>query len=114
ILGSDVLRSGSTVAWGVGLGFAGIAAGMAIGGCAARLIGLDRGTGGRTFALSSGCQNFGYTAIPVVEILWGGGGALALLFIHNIGVELAVWSIGVMLMSGERGIPWRRLINGPI
>ncbi len=114
ILGSEVLRSGSIVAWGIGLGFALVAAGMAIGWCAGRLIGLDRGTGARTFALSSGCQNFGYTAIPVVEILWGGGGALALLFVHNIGVEIAIWTIGVMLMSGDRGIPWRKMINGPI
>ena len=78
-----------------------------------RLIGLEKGTGMRTFALSAGCQNFGFTAAPVVEILWGTG-ALALLFVHNIGVELAMWSVGVMMMSGERGISWRRLVNGPI
>jgi predicted permease len=49
----------------------------------------------------------------VVETLWGGS-ALALLFVHNIGVEMAMWSVGVMMMSGERGMKWRRLINGPI
>ena len=67
----------------------------------------------RTFALSAGCQNFGFTAAPVVEILWGSG-ALALLFVHNIGVETAMWSVGVMMMSGERGISWRKLVNGPV
>jgi predicted permease len=76
-------------------------------------MGLERGTGMRTFALSAGCQNFGFTAAPVVEILWGSG-ALALLFVHNIGVETAMWSVGVMMMSGERGISWRKLVNGPI
>ena len=25
-----------------------------------------------------------------------------------------MWSVGVMMMSGERGISWRRLVNGPI
>ena len=67
----------------------------------------------RTFALAAGSQNFGFTAAPVVEILWSTG-ALAMLFVHNIGVELAMWSVGVMIMSGERGIPWRKLVNGPV
>jgi len=114
LLGSDVLRSGTVVAWGLGLGFFFIAVGLAVGWLAGAAIGLGTGTGRRTFALTAGCQNFGFTAIPVVEILWGGGGALALLFVHNIGVEVAIWSLGVMLMSGDRGIPWRKLVNGPI
>ena len=37
-----------------------------------------------------------------------------MLFVHNIGVELAMWSVGVMIMSGERGIRWKKLINGPV
>ncbi len=113
ILGAAVLRSGSVVVWSIFLGFGLIMAGIGIGLVVGRLIGLEKGTGMRTFALSSGCQNFGFTAAPVVEILWGTG-ALALLFVHNIGVEAAMWSVGVMMMSGERGISWRRLVNGPI
>jgi predicted permease len=67
----------------------------------------------RTFALSAGTQNYGFTAAPVVEILWSTG-ALAVLFVHNIGVELAMWSVGVMIMSGERHIRWKKLLNGPV
>ena len=114
ILGSAVLRSGSVVLWSIALGFGLIMAGIGIGLVVGRLIGLERGTGMRTFALSAGCQNFGFTAAPVLEILLWGTGALALLFVHNIGVEIAIWSVGIMIMSGEPGIPWRRLINGPI
>lgn len=113
ILGSEVLRSGSVVTWAAFLGFGLIMAGIVIGLGVGRLMGLEKGTGMRTFALSAGCQNFGFTAAPVVEILWGSG-ALALLFVHNIGVETAMWSVGVMMMSGERGFSWRRLVNGPI
>ena len=113
ILGSAVLQSGSVVLWAITLGFGLIMVGIGMGLAVGRLIGLERGTGMRTFALSAGCQNFGFTAAPVLEILWGTG-ALALLFVHNIGVEIAIWSVGIMLMSGERGIPWRRLMNGPI
>ena len=113
ILGSEVLKSGSVVISAIGLGFGLILAGMAIGMLVGRLIGLERGSGMRTFALAAGSQNFGFTAAPVVEILWSTG-ALAVLFIHNIGVELALWSVGVMIMSGERGLHWRKLLNGPV
>ena len=113
ILGSAVLRSGPVVIWSVTLGFGMIMVGILIGLVIGRLIGLEKGPGMRTFALSAGCQNFGFTAAPVVEILWGTG-ALALLFVHNIGVEVAMWSVGVMMMSSQRGISWRPLVNGPI
>ena len=113
ILGSTVLKSGTVVVSSVVIGFVLILVGITIGAIVGRLIGLERGTGMRTFALAAGCQNFGFTAAPVVEILWSTG-ALAILFVHNIGVELAMWSVGVMVMSGERGISWRKLINGPV
>ena len=113
ILGSAVLKSGAVVVSSLVIGFGLILVGITIGVVVGRLIGLERGTGMRTFALASGSQNFGFTAAPVVEILWSTG-ALAILFVHNIGVELAMWSVGVMIMSGERGVPWRKLINGPV
>ncbi len=113
ILGHEILRSGPAVAWGMGLGFLLPLTGIAIGWGVARLIGLETGTGKRTFAISAGIQNFGFTAIPVVEILWSGG-ALALLFIHNLGVEVAIWTVGVMIMSGDRGFSIKRLLNGPV
>src|SRR6187455_2731569 len=83
ILGSAVLKSGSVVVWSIFLGAGFIAVGILLGLAVGRLIGLERGTGMRTFALAAGCQNFGFTAVPVVEILWGSG-ALAVLFVHNI------------------------------
>jgi predicted permease len=113
ILGAEVLRSGTVVIWGIGLGFVLILSGLLIAWGMSWVIGLERGTGMRTFTLSAGCQNFGFTAIPVLEILWGSS-ACAMLFVHNIGVDAAIWSVGVMVMSGERGVPWRKLLNGPM
>lgn len=112
-LGAEVLRDACTLVTGAGLGFSLIIAGIGLGYLAGKLIGLEAGQVRRTFALATGCQNFGFTAVPVVEILWGGS-AVALLFVHNLGVEVAIWSVGVMLVSGGTGIPWKRLINGPI
>ena len=113
ILGSTVLKSGSVVIYSILIGFGIILAGILIGVVVARLMGLERGSGLRTFALSAGCQNYGFTAAPVIESLWGGS-ALALMFVHNIGVEAALWSVGIMMMSGERKIKWHQLFNGPI
>ena len=113
MLGAVILRDFSTLATGIGLGFALIIAGIGIGSLVGRAIGLAPGNGMRTFALASGCQNYGYTAVPVVEILWGSS-AVAVLFVHNIGVEIAIWSFGVMLLSGDRKIQWKRMLNGPI
>jgi predicted permease len=113
ILGNDVVRGGSVVAWSIAMGFFFIGVGMATGYGVGRLIGLERGSGLRTFALSSGCQNFGFTAAPVIDALWGGS-ALAVMFLHNIGVEVAIWTLGLMLVSGATGVPWRKLLNGPL
>jgi malate permease and related proteins len=113
ILGSAGLRNGGVVFWAVGIGFGLIMLGILVGLIVGRLVGLEKGNGMRTFALTAGCQNFGFMALPVSQILWGSGIA-GLLLVHNIGVELAVWSVGVMMISGGRGILWRRLVNGPI
>lgn len=112
ILGSAVLKSGPVVLWSIGLGYGSILMGIGVGLVVGRVMGLERGGGMRSFALSAGCQNFGFSAAPVVEILWGSG-ALALLFVHNIGVETAVWSVGVMMMSPGK-FSWRKLVNGPV
>ncbi|WP_338286868.1 AEC family transporter [Luteolibacter sp. LG18] len=113
ILGSSAVRNLSAVTWPIAVGFLLPVAGIAIGWVFGKLIGLEKGTGRRTFALSSGLQNFGYTAIPVVEKLWSAG-AVAVLAVHNLGVELAVWSVGVMLLSGSNTFQWRKLVNGPV
>ena len=114
ILGSESVRDPVAVLWGIGTGFAFVAVGIGLAYVMAGFLGYERGTGKRTFALASGVQNFGYTAIPVVGQIFAGSGAMAMLFVHNVGVELAIWSVGVMLISGEREIPWRKLINGPV
>lgn len=117
ILGSDVLRDGMVVVTSIAMGFGLILTSIGISALIGKLIGLGKGTGMRTFALSAGSQNYGFTAAPVVESLWvtsTSTGALAVLFIHNIGVELALWSVGVMIMSGSKGVRWRHLCNGMV
>ncbi|MFT3990282.1 MAG: AEC family transporter [Luteolibacter sp.] len=113
VLGCHDLRSGSVVFSTIGIGFLNIALGASLGLLAATAMRLEKGHGRRTFALASGCPNFGFTAVPVIETLWGAS-TLGLLFIHNLGSEVAMWTVGVMVMTGDRGISWRKLVNGPV
>lgn len=112
ILGSEALRTGSVVGWSFGIGFMELIVGGAVGFLCGWLLRLEKGNGLRTFAFSVGIQNFGFTAIPIVQALWGAA-AVSVLMVHNLGVELSIWTAGVMLMSNDKKIPWKKLINGP-
>lgn len=112
ILGSEALRNGGVVGWSLGIGFCELLVGMMVGIVAGKMIKLEKGNGLRTFAFSVGIQNFGFTAIPIVQALWGAA-AVSVLMVHNLGVELSIWTFGVMVMSNDKKIPWKKLINGP-
>jgi len=117
ILGAEVLRSGTVVITSIACGFGLIVVSVGVSSLIGRLAGLHKGTGMRTFALSAGTQNYGYAAAPVVQSLWTTAtstGTLAVLFVHNIGVELAIWSFGVMVINGRSGFRWKQLLNGMV
>lgn len=113
ILGAEILRDGMVVITSILCGYGLIVLSVGVGFLIGRLAGLQKGNGMRTFALSAGTQNWGFTAVPVVESIWTTG-TLAVLFVHNIGVELAMWSFGVMVIMGRSGFRWRQLFNGMV
>lgn len=74
-------------------------------------IGLTTGTGLRTFALAAGLANYGYLPLPIMAAMFGPE-SRGVLLVHNIGVEAAVWTVGVLMLSGltlREG--WRRLVS---
>jgi len=80
----------------------------------ARGLGLRVGTGLRTFALTAGIANYGYLPLPIVDALWGAE-ARGLLLTHNVGVEAAIWTGGVLVISGlSPRDGWRKLLNVPL
>ncbi|MFT6862741.1 MAG: putative permease [Akkermansiaceae bacterium] len=115
-LGNDLVRQMDVLAWGIGLGFGLVIAGMAVAYVMGRALGLQPGTGRRTFCVAVGTQNYGYIAIPLLGALFVVGGderVYGVLFIHSLGVEIAIWVVGVMIMTGSAlGNP-KLLINGP-
>jgi predicted permease len=63
--------------------------------------------------ITAGVQNFGYMVIPLVEALYDRQ-TLGVLFIHNLGVEIAMWSVGVWILARKKaGSSWRNLVSTP-
>ena len=97
---------------GFGITFLGIRAGLIV----AKAIGLHVGTGLRTFALAVGITNYGYLPLPIVDNMAGWGpNVRAVLLVHNVGVEIAIWTVGVLVLSGQSlRAGWRRLATSPV
>jgi predicted permease len=95
-------------------GFATAAFGCVASYLAAPLFGLREPRMRRTFAFTTGMYNYGYIPLPVVQTLFGPG-ATTVLFIHNIGVEIALWTVGVVMLAGTSPRDaWRNIFTPPV
>ena len=97
------------------VGFVTVAVGYVASYFAAPIFGLRDDVQRRTFAFATGIYNYGYVPLPLVETLFDSQ-TTAVLFVHNIGVEIALWTVGLALLSrGPRpGGRWRHLLNPPV
>jgi hypothetical protein len=111
VAGNAALRTPGNLLLPPLLGFGMTALGIYAGLGVARAIGLHVGTGLRTFALSVGITNYGYLPLPIMEGIWGPK-SLGVLLVHNVGVEVAIWTVGLLVLSGESlRAGWRRLVS---
>ncbi|MFP4145449.1 MAG: AEC family transporter [Phycisphaeraceae bacterium] len=118
VAGNERLREPGSVLLPPLVGFGTVVGGFVVGLAAAHLLRrplrLTTPAARRTFALCIGLYNYGYLPIPLIEALFGKG-TLGVLLVHNVGVEVAMWSAGIILVSGAMGGRWwRRLINPPL
>lgn len=87
---------------------------MAVAWYAARALGLTIGHGLRTFTLAVSLTNYGYLPIPIMDAMFGPD-SRAVLLVHNVGVEAALWTAGVLIVTGTSPLRgWRQLVNPPI
>jgi len=87
---------------------------MLVGWYVAKALGLTMGHGLRTFALAVGLTNYGYLPLPLMDAMFGPE-SRAVLLVHNVGVEAAIWTGGVLVVTGLSPLQgWRKLINAPI
>jgi predicted permease len=109
IIGNESLREPANLLLPPIAGFLTTAAGFGIAYLAGRAIGLGKGTGLRTFALSAGMGNYSYLPLPIVGAIWGAH-AQGVVLVHNMGVEMALWSVGILVLTGASPFTgWRRL-----
>ena len=115
VCGNQSLQQVSVVVTALltGLTLTAIALGVAAG--LGRLLKLKSGPERNTFTVSGAIQNYGFIPIPLLEGLFPADAkeTLGVLFVHNLGLELTLWTVGVVIISGTREGMWKRLINGP-
>lgn len=114
IVANPTLRDPANLLLAPTLGFGLSLVSMVVGWYAARALGLTIGHGLRTFALAVGLTNYGYLPLPLMDAMFGPE-SRALLLVHNVGVEAAIWTGGVLVVTGLSPLAgWRKLINAPV
>jgi predicted permease len=111
VVGNAAMRAPGNVWLPPLAGFVLTVAGVAVALQAGRWLGLTDATGLRSFALTAGIGNFGYIPLPIIGSIWGRE-TQGVLLVHNVGVEAAMWTFGVLVLTGlSPRAGWRKLIN---
>lgn len=118
VIGNPKLQNAANLVLPPIVGFASIAVGVGVALLVARLvgplIGLTDPRQRRTFAMCVGIYNYGYIPLPLAEKLFDKD-TVGVLFVHNLGVEVAFWTIALMALQGRIGGDWyKRIINAPL
>ncbi len=115
--GNETVASVSFSLAALACGFLELLAGVVAAWGVAKVLRLRIGTGLRTFSLTAGVQNYAFFVIPIVQMLFSSPGdpTMGVLFVHNMGCEIFVWSVGVVLMcGGARNLRLASLLRGPL
>lgn len=122
ILGNRALEKAGNLLLAPAVGFATVALGYAVAFWAAPCFGLRESRARRTFAFTTGIYNYGYVPLPLIAKLFDPQ-TTAVLFIHNVGVETALWTAGIALLRGmpdaespraSWAVRTRKILNAPV
>ncbi len=114
VLGNAALRRPENLLLPPLAGFVMAGVGVTIARLFARAAGLQTKPEQRTFGFLAGFQNYAYLVIPLSMSLFDEG-TTGVLFMHNVGTEMALWTVGVMTLTGT-GLAggWRKIVNPPL
>ncbi len=114
---NPALREVGNLAWATAVGAGSIGLGLVVAALTlrlgTRLFGLETREQQRTFVLAVAFFNYAFVPIPLIELLFDEA-TLGVMFVHNVGAGLLVYSLGIALMSGKaERYWWKRMLNGP-
>jgi len=78
------------------------------------LLGMKEGHGRRSFTVATSIQNYGFIIVPLILSLYTDKELLATLFLHNLGVEIAIYTLGIMVFSGKLSFHPKVLLKAPV
>ena len=118
VLGNEAFAQPGNVWLPPLIGFATVALGIPFALLLRGATGLRDERARRTFTFVAATYNYGYVPLPLILALFPkaiSGPTVAVLFVHNVGVELAIWSIGLMTLGGSTlRENWRKILNPPL
>ncbi len=114
IVGNKALHNPGNLLIAPIIGYSTVAIGVMLALLTYRLLKLNDTKVKGTFALAVAIYNYGYVPLPLALYLFNRETA-GVLFIHNLGVDMALWTIGVALLA-ENGQKFslRNIINVPL
>ncbi|PLX69481.1 MAG: hypothetical protein C0603_00705 [Denitrovibrio sp.] len=114
IVGNPAMVDIGKIASAPFVGFYSIVVGFLIGRYGARFFGINKPESIKSFAFTVGMYNYVFYAVPLTMVLYGDD-VVGILLVHNLGNEIAVWSVGAGMLAGS-GLfnPLKILQNPPI
>ena len=115
ILGNDALRQPSNLILPPLVGLTTVVGGFGIAMLVARKLKIGDQKECRTFAFTTGIYNYGYFPVPIIALLFDRE-TTGVLLVHNLGVEVAMWVLGVgfILSRNDPKSIWKRVFSGPV
>lgn len=115
ILGNEALRQPANILLPPLIGFISIAIGIYVTLYIARRLKIGDDRECRTFGFTTGIYNYGYFPIPIIALLFDRE-TTGVLLVHNVGVEIAMWALGVgcILSANDPKPIWRRMLSPPV
>ncbi len=97
------------------MGFCSVVIGFMLGFLLIRVAKLKNEGEKRSYLLANAINNFGFLPIPLILALYDRE-TLGVLFVHNIGIDLAIWSFGIVVISKTVSVKQtlKRLLNAPL
>ncbi|MEO5804644.1 MAG: AEC family transporter [Verrucomicrobiota bacterium] len=113
ILQNQALKQINNLLLAPAVGFGTVALGMGVAFALNKISGLRERKAISTFIVCVGLYNYGYISVPLANSLFDRE-TIGVLFVHNIGVEIALWTLVIMTLSGNSAGTWKNIFNPPV